>query len=127
MKKTLKLFNNPYLVRELEIPSAKIIQRLYRFHNGYGASVVRLDRHSPITNNFVYGSHTNNEDEWDLVVIRWVGKKYKLDYSTPITDDVLGHLTENLVEEILKKIKNLKRKNKVNKLNKKYEKNNLSN
>ena len=75
-------------------------QRLYRFTNGYGASVIQ---HSC--------SYGNEEGLWELAVIHYDDNgKYKLDYSTHITDDVLGHLSEDEVELILVSIDELPRK-----------------
>jgi len=76
------------------------IQRLYRFENGFGASVVQ--------NTYSYGG---NEGLWELAVLKFSGpdiKDYKLTYDTPITDDVIGHLNEAEVEEYLEKIEALK-------------------
>jgi hypothetical protein len=59
-----------------------------------------------------YGSYTNNDSEWELAVIRFDVDEideYELDYSTGITDDVIGHLTEEEVQKYLLKIKKLKR------------------
>lgn len=67
------------------------IQRLYRFDNGYGASVVRHD--------FSYGT--------ELAVIRWTGDTCELCYDTPITDDVIGHLDEAGIAEVLQLISEL--------------------
>lgn len=53
-------------------------QYIFKFPNGYGASVVR---HS-----FSYGSE---EGKWELGVL---GPDGKLTYDTPITDDVIGWL-----------------------------------
>ena len=72
------------------------IQKQYKFSNGFGASVVQHP--------FSYG---NEQWLWELAVVKWVGERYTLDYSTEITDDVIGYLTEEEVEEILVKIKNL--------------------
>ena len=68
-------------------------QDIYRFDNGYGASVVN---HS-----FSYGT--------ELAVIQFHGKdiEFSLVYSTPITDDVIGNLTDDEVEEVLQQIKDL--------------------
>ncbi len=80
----------PVLERELNAGT----QRIFRFKNGYGASVVQ---HS-----FSYGL--------ELAVIRFSGEandQYTLIYSTPITDDVIGHNTENDIERLLTKIEAL--------------------
>lgn len=69
------------------------VQHLFRFSNGYGASVVR--------HTFSY----TNDNEWELAVLKFTGdKKYKLTYQTPITDDVLGHLSDDDVEKVLQQI-----------------------
>jgi len=52
----------------------------FKADNGYGASIVQ---HS-----FSYG---HEEGLWELAVL---DKDGKLDYTTPITADVLGYLTE---------------------------------
>jgi len=69
------------------------IQKLYKFPNGMGASVVM----HPGSYGFVRGL-------WELAVLDRGGN---IAYDTPITDDVLGHLTENKVEETLQEIANL--------------------
>lgn len=66
-------------------------QELYEFPNGYGASV--------INHTYSYGL--------ELAVIYWRGEEFDLVYDTPITDDVIGHLTNERVEELLLKIENL--------------------
>lgn len=68
-------------------------QKLYKFANGFGASVVR---HS-----FSYGRESGL---WELAVL---DKNDDLCYTTPITDDVIGHLTEEQVEEYLDEIEAL--------------------
>ncbi len=84
------------------------IQRIYRFPNGYGASVVRFSM--PFGRG--YGSYTSNESEWELAILRFTSENgpdgFELDYETGITDDVMGHLTESQVEKVLKKIAKLK-------------------
>lgn len=64
-----------------------------KFTNGYGASVIRHE--------FSYGG---NEGLFEVAVL---GKGGGLTYDTPITDDVLGHLSEEEVLEILKDISDL--------------------
>jgi len=74
-------------------------QRLYRFDNNLGASVVR--------HNFSYG---NEQGNWELAVIEFHGEAdddWTITYDTPITNDVLGNLTEAEVNETLEQIKSL--------------------
>jgi hypothetical protein len=68
-------------------------QKLYRFDNGYGASVVRFK----YSYGYEYGL-------WELAVLKFTGTgigDYNLDYTTPITSDVIGHLTPDEVEQTL--------------------------
>ena len=69
------------------------IQARIFFDNGYGASVIR----SP----YSYGG---NQGLYELAVI----KDNNLCYDTPITDDVLGYLTEDQVTDYLRQIQELK-------------------
>ena len=74
-------------------------QKLYRFANGYGASVVQ----SP----YSYGG---NRGLWELAVTKYAGEdndSFSLTYSTEITDDVLGYLNEVEVDELLARIEAL--------------------
>ena len=68
------------------------IQYQHNFDNGYGVSIVR---HS-----FSYG---NGAGLWELAVLC----NGNLCYDTPITDDVLGDLTEKEVDEIVEQVKAL--------------------
>ena len=68
------------------------IQYRNNFPNGYGCSIVKHD--------FSYG-HEN--DLWELAVTTEDG----LCYDTPITDDVLGYLSDQEVEDIVDKIEQL--------------------
>jgi hypothetical protein len=76
------------------------VQYLYYFPNGYGASIVR---HS--------GSYGYSSGLWELAVIKYADlspdSKQRLDYTTTITDDVLGYLTESKVKNILDQISKL--------------------
>lgn len=75
------------------------IQKLYKFPNGYGSSVVM--------HGFSYGG---DEGLWELAVINnIVGdfRKFDLCYDTEIAEDVLGYLSDIQVEDILEKIENL--------------------
>jgi hypothetical protein len=68
-------------------------QCIVQFPNGYGASIVQ-------------GEHTygGKDGLYELAVF---GEDGHITYDTPITDDVLGYLTEQDVEDTLNKIKDL--------------------
>lgn len=72
------------------------VQKVYKFENGYGASVVRHD--------YSYGGRVG---KWEIAVLEFEGDDWHLTYDTPITNDVLGHLSDEEVEMTLKEIKNL--------------------
>ena len=69
-----------------------IIARI-NFDNGYGASVVK--------SMYSYGG---NQELYELAII----KNNDICYDTPITDDVIGYLTENDVTKYLSQIQELK-------------------
>lgn len=80
---------------DLEFKSSEFtagVQARVAFPNGYGASVIR----GPYT----YGGP---EGLYELAVLQ----DGKLCYSTPITEDVIGHLTEAQVMELLQQIEAL--------------------
>jgi hypothetical protein len=69
-------------------------QKIFRFDNGYGASLIR---HS-----FSYGD--------EMAVLQFYSESntdYKLVYNTPITDDVLGGLSPSEIDEYLEDISKL--------------------
>lgn len=77
------------------------VQRLYRFENGYGASVVRHQ-----------GSYGGPKGLWEIAVIKWTERygcvvDWDLCYSTPITKAVIGYLEEDQVNTILSFIEKL--------------------
>lgn len=83
-----------YLIYNEPHPINGGVQRIYRFPNGYGASIVE---HA-----FSYGT--------ELAVVKFHGDgahDFHLCYDTGITDDVLGHLTETEVQHTLNQIKEL--------------------
>ena len=104
------MIDSKYLVVDRPLWEGR--QRLYRFQNNFGASVVR---HT--------GSYGGKEGLWELAVIKWSeepidpdydfgvvfdpGAPWRLVYDTPITDDVIGWLEESEIEPILLKIKSL--------------------
>ena len=75
------------------------IQHLFRFDNGYGASVVKH-----------HGSYGSYEDLWELAVIRFDDHAaWYLTYDTPITNDVEGFLKDKDVRNLLKQIRDLQK------------------
>ena len=84
-----------YLIREIVVHNG--IQKIYCFENGFGASVIQHE--------FSYG---NKLDLWEVGVLEFEDELYSLTYETEVTDDVIGNLTLEQVEEVLNKIKNLK-------------------
>ena len=104
-----KVIYEPYDARPLE---SGAVQKLYKFANGYGASVVKGER--------TYGG---DEGLWELAVITFkTSGEYVLDYSTPITEDVEGHLTDDAVEELLARVESLPYVSPVNETNDKEDK-----
>jgi hypothetical protein len=68
-------------------------QKIYKFDNGYGASVVSH-----------LGSYGGKNGLFEVAVI---GKDGDLDYTTPVTNNVIGWLDFTGVAEVLEQIKNL--------------------
>ncbi|UZV40833.1 hypothetical protein [Listeria phage LP-P111] len=67
-------------------------QTIYRFKNGYGASVIKEYMGSGV----------------ELAVIQFINdKNWELEYSTSVTNDVLRNLTHEQLIEKLEEIKNL--------------------
>lgn len=74
-------------------------QYIYSFPNGYGASVIKTD--------FSYGG---TKDLWEIAIIKFKTTEpleYDICYDTPITDDVIGHLTDDEAGAIMEEIYNL--------------------
>ena len=71
------------------------IQYINFFPNGYGVSVVRHDF-----------SHTD-DNTWELAVLKGNADKWDLCYNTPITNDVLGYMSDDEVNETCTAIANL--------------------
>lgn len=67
-------------------------QALMTFENGYGVSVINGD-----------GAYVSSPDEWEVAVMH----NGRVCCSTPITDDVLGHLTVDEVNEVMQKVQEL--------------------
>lgn len=73
-------------------------QVVHRFENNFGASVVRHK-----------SSYGSEEGLFELAVLTFADETndYELTYDTEITNDVLGYLTEEDVESLLKRIERL--------------------
>lgn len=81
------------LVSTRGVPGVGGEQRVFRFENGYGASVV--------CHSFSYGGP---QGLYELGVIKWDGEDWHLTYETPITDDVIGYLSTIDVDNLLSQI-----------------------
>jgi hypothetical protein len=69
------------------------IQKIYRFANGFGASVVQ--------HQYSYGG---DRGQWELGVIKFDGDDWDLTYDTDVTGDVIGYLEWSEVESYLDQI-----------------------
>lgn len=72
------------------------VQKIYRFENGYGASVVRFS--------FSYGG---DRGLWELAVVKFDPANqdaWHLDYTTPITSNVIGYQSDEEIAELLDQI-----------------------
>jgi hypothetical protein len=76
-----------------DMPDQNGYQLVYKFDNGYGASVVKHD--------FSYGGKNG---QYEVAVLDNEGA---LCYDTPITSDVIGYLTMSEVDKILVNISHL--------------------
>ena len=72
------------------------VQYIFKFDNNYGASIIKRP-----------GSFGYRQDLWKLAVIYFEDDEYYLTYDTEITDDVIGHLTDEEVNTYLDRIRNL--------------------
>jgi hypothetical protein len=73
-------------------------QLLIRFENNYGISVIQFAC-PPLIPGQLFGSYGVNNGLYELAVTRYKPEEkdifnFELCYSTPITNDVLGYLTE---------------------------------
>ena len=73
------------------------VQYMFKFDNGYGASVIKTPT-----------SYGGRNGLWELAVCKcYEHYGWHLCYDTPITDDVIGYLKDEDVMEYLKQIKEL--------------------
>lgn len=72
------------------------VQATHFFPNGYGVSVVRFP-----------GSYGYTSDLYEIAILKGTEDDYDLCYTTPITDDVLGHRDEQDINNILEEVQAL--------------------
>ena len=108
------LDNNQYLISSIdehdlsETYTDHREQRIYRFRNGLGASVVRRAYVSLEYPYHQHGSYGYLDGLWELAVIEWEdADRWHITYDTPVTDDVLGWLSEKEVNATLTRIQAL--------------------
>ena len=98
-----KEFIKKYLLMKRKIHNGATDQEIYRFPNGYGASVIRG---GPYT----YGG---SEGLYELAVVlyedgaqeEWTTDiDFNICYDTSLTNDVIGYLTRRQVNDLLKEI-----------------------
>jgi len=77
------------------------VQYLGFFPNGYGVSIVNHDISYKSDKYYAYLC------DWELAVIIGNTEKFELTYETPITDSVLGWLSDDDVNEICIKVSKL--------------------
>jgi hypothetical protein len=83
--------------KEYYIESKYLGQWLFKFENNYGASVIKH-----------FGSYGYEDDLFELAVLYFDEDDiYHLSYNTPITNDVIGYLSNDNVMDYLEKIKKL--------------------
>jgi hypothetical protein len=78
------------------LDNADAVQAKHFFPNGYGVSVVRHP-----------GSYGFLEGLYELAVLKGTEDNWELCYDTPVTSDVLGHLSEQNVEDVVLKVQSL--------------------
>ena len=81
---------NEYLTETNDVMGG--IQKVYKFPNGYGASVIKHK-----------GSYGYSEGLWELAVLN----EGELCYDTEITNDVIGYLNDPEVDRYLRRINQL--------------------
>lgn len=94
---------------DMDIGSMHIVKRRMFFPNGYGISVIRFTLAYEVAALIgkPYATHTDNEDEFECAVMKGNENESCVCYSTPITKDVVGHLTKDQVSELMKQIQEL--------------------
>jgi hypothetical protein len=78
------------------IPGDEAILAVHIFPNSYGVCVVRFP-----------GSYGYMQGLYELYIIKGTLDNYQACYNTHITNDILGHLDEIRVEDIMCEVENL--------------------
>jgi hypothetical protein len=97
-----------YKVYEKAHPIGDGTQKVYRFPNGYGASVIRFMIHIPFSG-LISGSYGADEGKWELALIKFDGadnNSHEVVYEHGY-DDVIGYLSDEEVESHLAQIKGI--------------------
>jgi hypothetical protein len=77
-------------------PNWEGVQAKHFFDNGYGVSVIKSSH-----------SYGGSEGLYEAAVLKVTDDDWQITYDTPITSDVLGHLTTEEVEVLLYEVENL--------------------
>lgn len=88
-------------------------QRIYRFPNGFGASLVKVCMVRTDKNEILpyTGTHPiTDEPLWEIAVIHFNSDDntdFAIDFETLVADDVIRRVTDSRAERILRQIKEL--------------------
>lgn len=82
-----------YLVKTKYLSTQHGVQHIYKFPNGYGASVIMHE-----------GSYGGRDGLWEVAILDQDGN---LCYTTSITEDVIGYLDDEDLTSVLHEIKNM--------------------
>jgi hypothetical protein len=72
------------------------VQAKHFFDNGYGVSVIKSSH-----------SYGGSDGLYELAVLKGLEEDWEICYDTPITDDVMGHLTTEDIDIILNQVESL--------------------
>ncbi len=89
-----------YELEDLVHPLGGEMYKIF-FPNGYGASIVRFAI-GPMG-----GSYGSLESLYELAVLKGNADGWNLTYETPITDDIIGHLTPDEVGSYINQVRRL--------------------
>jgi hypothetical protein len=95
-------------ISEKTHPIGSGTQRIYRFDNSYGASVIRFNQDSGTGSGLTVHSYGGETGLWELAVLDFSDDESgSITYDTPVADDILGWLDEDAVQATLQKIRAL--------------------